>query len=68
VRFAVAPLQPLPESLHTVSCCVLKLLGKVGNSLRITVPVEVAKHINLKKSDTIEMWTDNNHIIIERKP
>jgi AbrB family looped-hinge helix DNA binding protein len=40
---------------------------QVGNSLRITVPKEVAKHLKLKKGDTVELWVDNNHIIVEKK-
>jgi len=40
---------------------------QVGNSLRITVPKEVAKHLKLKKGDLVELWVDNNHIIVEKK-
>ena len=40
---------------------------QVGNSLRVTIPKEVAKHLDLKKGDTVEMWVDNSHIIIEKK-
>ena len=39
----------------------------VGNSLRITIPKEVAKHLQLKKGDKISMRCDNQHIIIEKK-
>jgi len=40
---------------------------QVGNSLKITVPKEMAKHIGLKKGDTIVMWADNSHILIKKK-
>lgn len=40
---------------------------QVGSSLRITVPKEVSAHLGLKKGDTISMWCDNNHIILEKK-
>ena len=32
---------------------------QVGNSLRITIPKEVAKHLELTKGDTVELWVDN---------
>ena len=41
---------------------------QVGNSLRITIPKEVAKHLNLKKGDTVDLWVDNSHIIVEKRP
>jgi len=37
----------------------------VGKSLKITIPKEIAKHLNLKKGDTVAMWVDNSHIIVE---
>jgi len=40
---------------------------QVGNSLRVTIPKEVAKHMNIKKGDTVEMWVDNSHILVEKK-
>jgi len=40
---------------------------QVGNSLRVTVPKELAAHLELKKSDTVVMWADNSHVIIEKK-
>jgi AbrB family looped-hinge helix DNA binding protein len=39
----------------------------VGKSLKITIPKEIAKHLNLKKGDTVLMWVDNTHIIVEMK-
>ena len=40
---------------------------QVGNSLRVTIPKEVAKHLDLNKGDTVEMWVDNSHILMEKK-
>ena len=40
---------------------------QVGNSLRITIPVEVAKHLDIQKGDVVELWVDNQHIIVEKK-
>ena len=41
--------------------------AQVGNSLKVTIPKEIAEHLNLSKGDTVSMWTDNSHIIIEKK-
>ena len=40
---------------------------QVGRSLKTTIPVEIARHINLKKGDVVLMWVDNNHIMIQKK-
>jgi len=40
---------------------------QVGNSLRVTIPKEVAAHLNIKKGDTVELWVDNQHVIVEKK-
>jgi len=40
---------------------------QVGNSLRITIPKEVAAHLKIKKGDMVQLWVDNNHIIVEKK-
>jgi putative addiction module antidote len=42
-------------------------VAQVGNSLKVTIPKEIATHTNIKKGDTIEMWTDNSHVILEKK-
>jgi AbrB family looped-hinge helix DNA binding protein len=41
---------------------------QVGSSLRITIPKEIANHVNIKKGDTVSLWVDNGHIIAEKKP
>ena len=40
---------------------------QVGNSLKITIPVEIAEHLQIKKGDTVQLWVDNKHIIVEKK-
>jgi len=40
---------------------------QVGNSLRITVPKEVARHLQLKKGDKLTMYSDNAHVVLEKK-
>ena len=42
-------------------------VGKVGNSLRVVIPKEIAEHASLEKGDTIEMWADDGRIMIEKK-
>lgn len=39
----------------------------VGKSLKVTIPKEVCRHLGLKKGDTVLMWADNSHLIIEKK-
>ena len=39
----------------------------MGKSLKVTIPVEIVRHLDLKKGDVVEMWVDNKHIIIEKK-
>jgi len=40
---------------------------QVGNSLKVTIPVEIAKHLGIKKGDVVLMWVDNQHVVIEKK-
>jgi len=40
---------------------------QVGNSLRITVPKEVAQHLQIKKGDKLTMYSDNAHVVLEKK-
>ena len=42
-------------------------VGKVGNSLKVTIPEQIAAHLNLKKGDQVEMWADNSHVVLEKK-
>ena len=38
----------------------------VGKSLKITIPKEIVEHLELKKGDTVIMWADNSHVILEK--
>ena len=40
---------------------------QVGNSFRITIPKEIAKHLDIDKGDSVEMWVDNSQIVIKKK-
>jgi bifunctional DNA-binding transcriptional regulator/antitoxin component of YhaV-PrlF toxin-antitoxin module len=40
---------------------------QVGNSLRITIPQEVSKYLDIEKGDIVELWTENHRIILEKK-
>jgi AbrB family looped-hinge helix DNA binding protein len=40
---------------------------EVGRSLKVTIPVEITKYLNIKKGDTVLMSIDDSHIIIEKK-
>lgn len=39
----------------------------VGKSLKVTIPKEICRHLDLKKGDMVLMWADNSHVIIEKK-
>jgi len=39
----------------------------VGKSLKITIPKEIVAHLNIKKGDTVQLWVDNQHILVEKK-
>ena len=40
---------------------------QVGNSLRITIPQEISKYLDIEKGDIIELWTNNHSIVLEKK-
>ena len=39
---------------------------KLGNSLRITIPKEVARTLNLKAGDILEIGVDNSHMTVKK--
>ena len=48
---------------------LIRALVKVatkGNSLRMTIPVDVARGLNLKSGDYVEIGLDNNHMIVKK--
>ena len=40
---------------------------QVGNSLRITIPQEISKHLEINKGDILEVWVNNHTILLEKK-
>jgi antitoxin component of MazEF toxin-antitoxin module len=40
---------------------------QVGNSLRITIPQEIAKHLSIERGDAVELWVENHSMIMEKK-
>jgi AbrB family looped-hinge helix DNA binding protein len=40
---------------------------KVGNSTRMTIPKEITEHLHINAGDTLSVWVDNNHMIVEKK-
>ena len=38
----------------------------VGKSLKVTIPKELVEHLSLKKGDTVVMWADNSHVVLEK--
>ena len=40
---------------------------QVGSSLRITIPRQVANHLDIKKGDKLVMYSDNSHVILAKK-
>jgi len=39
---------------------------KLGNSLRMTIPIEVVRALNLKAGDFLEIGLDNSHMTVKR--
>ena len=40
---------------------------KIGNSIRMTIPKEIVDHLNVEPGDTLHVWVDNNHLVVEKK-
>jgi antitoxin component of MazEF toxin-antitoxin module len=40
---------------------------QVGSSLRITIPQEVAKHLDIGRGDKVELWVSNHSMVMEKK-
>jgi bifunctional DNA-binding transcriptional regulator/antitoxin component of YhaV-PrlF toxin-antitoxin module len=40
---------------------------KVGESLKVTIPIPLSRHLGLKKGDTVMMWANNGNIIMEKE-
>ena len=65
-----SPLKTKRASLHRLEVFARlssKKAAQIGNSLRVTIPKELAQHLNLKKGDILTMWADNSHLILDRE-
>jgi len=40
---------------------------QVGNSLKITIPKEISRHLGLAKGNTVYVYVDNSRMIVEKK-
>lgn len=40
---------------------------KVGNSTRMTIPKEVTDYLQIRPGDTLEVWVDDSHMVVEKK-
>jgi bifunctional DNA-binding transcriptional regulator/antitoxin component of YhaV-PrlF toxin-antitoxin module len=39
----------------------------VGKSLKVTIPIPLAEHLQIKKGDTVVMWADDGHVVLEKQ-
>jgi len=42
-------------------------VAKMGNSLRMTIPVDVARTLDIKDGDYLLVGVTNNHIIVKKE-
>jgi len=42
-------------------------VGLVGHSLRVTIPEQIAKALDIKAGETVYVSTDDTRIIVEKK-
>lgn len=42
-------------------------IKKVGNSLKIDIPQEIANQLNLERGDAVELWVSNHSMLMEKK-
>lgn len=40
---------------------------QVGNSLRITIPQEISKYLDIEKGDRVELSVSNHSMVLEKK-
>jgi len=42
------------------------IVGKVGNSLRITLPSPITEQLDIKKGDTLELSLTDSKILVQK--
>lgn len=42
-------------------------VAQVGNSLRVTLPKEICEQLSIRKGDSVQLWADDSHVVIEKK-
>jgi len=40
---------------------------EIGHSLRVTIPQEIAKALDIKAGETVYVWTDDVRVLVEKK-
>ena len=43
------------------------IVGKVGNSLRITLPSPITEQLDIKKGDTLELSLTDSKILVQKE-
>jgi len=51
---------------HAMPLALRRIVVKIGGSLRLTLPPEVADALKVKEGDAIEYVADNGNIIIRK--
>jgi antitoxin component of MazEF toxin-antitoxin module len=59
IPFGYPPSMPVEFEMSVV---------QVGNSLRVTLPVEIVKAMGLKKGDKVGMVLENSHLRLRKLP
>jgi len=58
--------------IHTIRGMIMPIqfemsVVKVGNSLRMTIPKEIVRAMNLEKGDTLLVGMNNGDMIVKKK-
>jgi antitoxin component of MazEF toxin-antitoxin module len=40
---------------------------KSGDSLRVTIPMEIVRALDIKEKEALKIWLDEPHIVMEKK-
>ena len=39
---------------------------KIGNSIRMTIPKQIAEYLNINEGDTLEITVQNNEMVVKK--